>query len=240
MALSAASASHPGTRVTATPAAFSARSTAVSTIGSASPLPPGTAIRPATSAPGASGTRNAGSSSRIPSSTAARSGPRGPTVSRDGARGYTPFTEIRPCVVFRPATPQQAAGILTDPPVSVPNATSASPVATATADPLDDPPGSRLGSRGLTGVPAQWLIPLADQHSSVRPALPTIRAPPSRADATTAASVSARSAISATTGHPAVVGSPATSMQSLTASRGPASSPPASPGMRTTQVPMPP
>jgi hypothetical protein len=117
--------------------------------------------------------------------------------------------------------PQQAAGIRTDPAVSVPKPTSASPVATATADPDDDPPGSRLGSRGFTGVPDQWFTPLADQHSSVSPVLPTIRAPPSRADATTAASISAGSAISATTGHPAVVGRPATSMQSFTASRGP-------------------
>ena len=109
----------------------------------------------------------------------------------------------------------------TDPPVSVPKATSASPVATATADPDDDPPGSRRGSRGFTGVPDQWFTPLADQHSSVSPVLPTIRAPPSRAEATTAASISAGSAISATTGHPAVVGTPATSMQSFTASRGP-------------------
>src|ERR1700722_10031138 len=103
----------------------------------------------------------------------------------------------------------------TDPPVSVPKATSASPVATATADPDDDPPGSRRGSRGFTGVPDQWFTPLADQHSSVSPVLPTIRAPPS------AASISAGSAISAPTGPPAVVGTPATSMQSFTASRGP-------------------
>src|ERR1700733_8806829 len=98
---------------------------------------------------------------------------------------------MRPYLVLSPATPQQAAGTRTEPPVSVPNATSASPVATATADPLDAPPGSRLGSRGLTGVPAQWLMPLADQHSSVSPVLPTIRAPASLADATTAASAAA-------------------------------------------------
>src|SRR6201999_3158136 len=119
----------------------------------------------------------------------------------------------------------QAAGTRIDPLVSVPNATSASPVATATAEQLDEPPGSRLGSRGLTGLPAQWLMPLADQHSSVRPVLPTRRAPPSRAVATQAASAGAGSAISATTGQPALVGSPATSMQSLTARRGPASLP---------------
>src|SRR5690242_13770411 len=142
-ALVAASASQPGTRVTAMPAAARARSPAVSIAGSASPVPLRPAIRPATSGPGESGTRNAGSSSRIPSSTAATSAPIGPTVSNDGASGYTPFTETRPCVVFRPTTPQQAAGTRTEPPVSVPSATSASPVATATADPLDDPAGGR-------------------------------------------------------------------------------------------------
>ena len=100
--------------------------------------------------------------------------------------------------------------------MSVPNAMSASSVATATADPLEDPPGRRRGSLGFTGVPAQWFTPFADQHSSVSPVLPTIRAPASRADATTAASLTAGSAISATTGQPAVVGTPATSMQSFT------------------------
>src|SRR5579863_723063 len=147
---------------------------------------------------------------------------------------------MRPYAVLRPARPQQAAGMRIDPPVSVPNATSASPVATATADPDDDPPGSRRGSSGLTGVPDQWLMPLADQHSSVSPVLPTIRAPASRADETTAASATAGSAISATTGQPAVVGSPAMSMQSFTASRGPAPLPSASAAMRITQVPIPP
>ncbi len=47
-----------------------------------------------------------------------------------------------------------------EPPVSVPRAMSASPVATATADPLDEPPGTRPGSSGLTGVPYQGLMPV--------------------------------------------------------------------------------
>ena len=38
--------------------------------------------------------------------------------------------------------PHQAAGSRTEPPVSVPMATGASPAATATPDPLDEPPGS--------------------------------------------------------------------------------------------------
>src|ERR1700678_3165393 len=97
----------------------------------------------------------------------------------------------------------------TDPPVSVPKATSASLVATATADPDDDPPGRRRGSRGVTGVPDQGFTPLADQHNSVSPGLPRSRAPPSRAESASTASISAGSAISATTGPPAVVGTPA-------------------------------
>src|SRR6266516_7694751 len=111
-------------------------------------------------------------------------------------------------------------------------AMSASPAATATAEPLDEPPGSRRGSSGFTGVPSHGFTPLADQHSSVRLVLPTIRAPARRAAATTGASAAAGLACSATTWQPAVVGRPSTSMQSLTASRGP------SPGAsrRTIQV----
>ena len=70
--------------------------------------------------------------------------------------------------------PQQAAGIRTEPPVSVPRPTSASPVATATAEPLDEPPGTRSGSAGFTEVPDQALVPTADQHSSARLVLPRI------------------------------------------------------------------
>ncbi len=44
----------------------------------------------------------------------------GPTVSRLGASGRTPVTGIRPQVVFSPLTPQHAAGMRIDPPVSVP------------------------------------------------------------------------------------------------------------------------
>src|SRR5215468_10812578 len=233
-ASSAARKSQHAACVTATPAAYSASSTAASTAGSTPSTRPVTPSRAATSSTGGPA-RKPGSISRIPSSTAATSGPSGPTVSSDGASGYTPFTDTRPDAVRRPTTPQHAAGMRTEPPVSVPNERSASPIATATADPLDDPPGRRLASRGLTGVPAQWFTPLGDQHSSVSPVLPTIRAPAWRADATTAASLAAGSAISATTGHPTVVGTPATSMQSFTPSRGPVPSV----AIRTTQVHLP-
>ena len=52
-----------------------------------------------------------------------------------------------------PYRPLNAAGIRTEPPVSLPSAKSQAPQATAEAEPLDEPPGSRPGARGLTGVP---------------------------------------------------------------------------------------
>ena len=108
-----------------------------------------------------------------------------------------------------------------EPPVSLPYATSASPVATATADPLDDPPGTRAGSSGFTGVPNQGLTPVTPRASSCRLVRPTMRAPAARAPARQAASLGAGSARSATARQPAVVGWPSMSMRSLTARRTP-------------------
>ena len=44
----------------------------------------------------------------------------GPTVSKLGDSGQTPSSGMRPQVVLSPAVPQQAAGMRTDPPVSLP------------------------------------------------------------------------------------------------------------------------
>ena len=101
-----------------------------------------------------------GSSSAIPVTRPLMSLAIGPIVSKAGASGWTSSSETRPHVVLSPAIPQHAAGMRIDPPVSVPNATSASPAATATAEPLEDPPGTRRGSSGLTGVPNAALIPV--------------------------------------------------------------------------------
>jgi len=46
----------------------------------------------------------------------------------------------------KPTTPQSAAGIRTEPPVSLPIAISHMPSATATAAPEDEPPGTRARS----------------------------------------------------------------------------------------------
>lgn len=68
---------------------------------------------------------------------------------------------MRPAVTLSPTIPHQAAGILTDPPVSVPIATGAIPAETATPEPLDEPPGVRCTARshGLRGVPMWVLVP---------------------------------------------------------------------------------
>ena len=44
----------------------------------------------------------------------------GPTVSKLGESGHTPSSGMRPQVVFSPAVPQQAEGMRTEPPVSLP------------------------------------------------------------------------------------------------------------------------
>jgi hypothetical protein len=46
-------------------------------------------------------------------------------------------------VTLRPTKPLKAEGMRTEPPVSLPMPAGASPAATATAVPLDDPPGTR-------------------------------------------------------------------------------------------------
>jgi hypothetical protein len=63
---------------------------------------------------------------------------------------------MSPKVVFKPTTPQQAAGTRTEPAESVPKEISALPSATATAEPLDEPPGINLRQdllNGSFGVP---------------------------------------------------------------------------------------
>jgi hypothetical protein len=85
----------------------------------------------------------------------------GPGVSRVVDSGRMPCVEMRPTVTFSPTIPQKDAGRRTEPPVSVPTAAGASPAATATPDPLDDPPGVRWTrrSQGFQGVPSSALVP---------------------------------------------------------------------------------
>src|ERR1700756_2032694 len=93
-----------------------------------------------------------------------------------GSTGKTPCKDTRPKVVFKPTMPQQAAGTRIEPAVSVPRAISASPLATATAEPHDEPPEIKLLClfNGLIGVPKKSLMPEGATANSLRFVFPTI------------------------------------------------------------------
>ena len=104
-----------------------------------------------------------------------RCGPSARPCRGTAPAGRTPSSDTRPRVVFSPTTPQHAAGIRIEPPVSLPKATSASPAPTATAEPLDEPPGTSLGVERVDrrseprvdpGHPERQLVQvgLADHH----------------------------------------------------------------------------
>ena len=81
----------------------------------------------------------------------------GPAVSWLAAIGTMPEREMRPSVGFTPTTEFQLAGLRIDPDVSVPTATVQRPAATATAEPLLDPPGLRLSPYGFFTWPPREL-----------------------------------------------------------------------------------
>jgi hypothetical protein len=62
---------------------------------------------------------------------------------------------VRPRCGFRPNSPQQAEGILIEPPPSPPIPTGTIPEATAAAVPPLEPPGERLWSQGLRVNPRE-------------------------------------------------------------------------------------
>ena len=62
------------------------------------------------------------------------------TQSSERHAGSTPAVGDRPGVGLKPTTWLKAAGTRPDPAVSVPKENGTSPVATATADPEEDPP----------------------------------------------------------------------------------------------------
>ena len=77
----------------------------------------------------------------------------GPAWSNEGASGKTPSIGTTPNPGLKPTTPQHAAGIRIEPPVSVPSAPSTSPSASAAAEPPLDPPAVRPGNDGFGTTP---------------------------------------------------------------------------------------
>ena len=137
----------------------------------------------------------------------------GPRGAADSAKASTPYRRRRPCVGFRPTTPQAAAGNRIDPPVSLPKDPKHSPAAVATPEPLDDAPAQRWASHGLTGISNWGLYPA--MAPSVRLSLPSSTAPAASSLATTVASNSGT--WSRKTAVPPMVGTPLVKHRSLTA-----------------------
>ena len=164
----------------------------------------------------------AGTPLRAPKTTAASTAVlvRVPIVSKVG---HSPWGG------FCPNTPQKAAGVRTEPPVSEPMAKAHMPAATATAEPLLEPPGARcvLASHGFHGVPRTLLMPAAPRANSTVLVLPMMTQPAALRVLTKGPSAPTRSSTSRL--EPAVVGIPVTAKRSFSATgtpmRGPRSVP---------------
>src|SRR5690606_35678824 len=90
----------------------------------------------------------------------------GPTWSREKPSGNTPSLGNRPKEGLNPTTPQHAAGMRMEPPVSVPMEKVAMPNPTDAALPLLEPPDKRPGAAGLATGPNGGFSPFMQQPSS--------------------------------------------------------------------------
>src|SRR4029453_8540632 len=84
----------------------------------------------------------------------------------------------------KPHTPHIAAGMRSEPPVSEPVQTGSISVASATAEPPDEPPGLSSGAKGLPVAPHTTLRLFAPAPNSGTLVLPTTTAPAARTRAT--------------------------------------------------------
>src|SRR5689334_16654728 len=83
----------------------------------------------------------------------------------------------RPGVGRKPTMPQNAAGLRSDPPVSEPEQIGTMLVASATAEPPEEPAAERMGSNGLPVAPYTALRVFAPAPNSGVLVLPTTIAP---------------------------------------------------------------
>ena len=84
----------------------------------------------------------------------------GPRWSRLSTNGNVPVRDSRPKVGFRLKTPQREAGTLSDPLVSDPSDTGASPAAVAAPQPDEEPPLIRPKSCGFRQTPSCAFSPV--------------------------------------------------------------------------------
>lgn len=94
----------------------------------------------------------------------------------------------RPKVGLNPTHPQSAAGMRTEPPVSLPVAAAQRRATTAAADPPLDPPGMRVESIGLRVAPKNGLIVVTPPPNSCVLVLPSRTVPAAAKRSTMAAS----------------------------------------------------
>ncbi len=121
----------------------------------------------------------------------------------------------RPYEVLNPTTPQNAPGMRTEPPSSLPTEPKHRPAATAAAEPADEPPVMRSRFQGLCAGPKQPVVPVPSNAISSRFSLPSITTPAAfRRRVTSASSAGTRSL---KTPAAAVVRTPAVSILSLSA-----------------------
>src|SRR5450755_484498 len=128
-----------------------------------------------------------------------------------------------------PTMPQNDAGIRIEQPKSVPCASGAIPVATATADPPDEPEGLSAGFQGLRVTPNTSLKVLAPAPNSGVLVLPSTIAPAAFRRRTTSAS--SVGTLSLNSDEPYVVRIPAVDVMSLMTTGRPWSVPSLSPRM---------
>src|SRR5207245_4870901 len=140
-----------------------------------------------------------------------------PGHSIAGGSGPRPALLSRRKAGLQPATPQDEAGRVMEPPVCEPRAPRHMPQATAAAEPLLEPPGVRSMFQGLRvgggSKLAYWVVTV----------LPTNTPPTSRSRSTTVAS--RRAMLLAHKEEPAAVGQSKTSKMSLIPSGIPCSGP---------------
>src|SRR6185312_16392502 len=134
---------------------------------------------------------------------------------------------VRPGVGRMPTMPQNAAGIRMEQPKSVPCASGTMPVATATAEPPDEPAGLSAGFHGLRVGPNSALLVLAPQANSGVLVFASTMAPDALRRRTTSASSSGTWSLN--NGDAKVVRMPAVGVMSLIATGKPCRAPSGSP-----------
>ena len=158
--------------------------------------------------------------------------PIGPSTEIGVQPSWRPSMGTRPGEGRKPTTPQIAAGIRSEPPVSEPVHSGSMSNARATADPPDDPPALSVGLKGLPVAPQTGLRELAPAPNSGTLVLATTMAPAARTSATWAES--RVGTLLLYSGEPKVVRMPSVSCRSLMPIGNPCSRPSTSP--RSTAV----